>query len=425
VSLLSGLSSRRRTPRDAASVLRAAPGGAVFALAGLGAAAASTRRSGVSLRAVDVPLLLMVAFLLLFGLVMVFSASIALGDSPRYHVTPTYFLVHHLASMAVAVAAASVAFALPLSTWQRLAPWVFAGAGLLLVIVLIPAVGKGALGARRSIGFGVLSLQPSEVMKLACVLYAADFTVRKQDFMHDFRKGFAPMAGVMAVVGVLLLLQPDLGAFGVVVSISMAILFLGGVNGRLFGSIVLALVAAFVGVIWASPWRRDRIFAYLDPWSAENVMHRGYQLTHSLIAFGRGEWFGVGLGASVEKLHYLPEAHTDFLMSVIGEELGLVGVLVVIVSFYWLVRRAFEIGRQAIVLERTFSGLAAQGIGTWLGLQAFINIGVATGLLPTKGLTLPLMSYGGSALMSSLVALAILLRVDFENRVLMRGGKLA
>jgi cell division protein FtsW len=242
--------------------------------------------------------------------------------------------------------------------------------------------------------------------------------------MHDFRKGFAPMAGVMALVGVLLLLEPDLGAFGVVVSISMAILFLGGVNGRLFGSITVALVATFLTVIWASPWRRERIFAYLDPWNPENSLGRGYQLTHSLMAFGRGEWFGVGLGASVEKLHYLPEAHTDFLMSVIGEELGLVGVLAVIIAFYWLVRRAFEIGRQAIALERTFSGLVAQGIGTWIGLQAFINIGVATGLLPTKGLTLPLLSYGGSALMSSLVALAILLRVDYENRVLMRGGKL-
>jgi len=327
--------------------------------------------------------------------------------------------------MAVALAAAACAFALPVASWQRLAPWLFAAAGILLIVVLIPGVGKGALGARRWIGMGALNLQPSEVMKLACAIYAADFTVRKQDFMHDFRKGFAPMAGVMAVVGVLLLLQPDLGAFGVVVSISIAILFLGGVNGRLFASIVGALVVAFMAVIWASPWRRERIFAYLDPWSQENVLGRGYQLSHSLIAFGRGEWFGVGLGASVEKLHYLPEAHTDFIMSVIGEELGLVGVLAVIVAFYWLVKRAFEIGRQAIALERTFSGLVAQGIGTWMGLQAFINIGVATGLLPTKGLTLPLMSYGGSALMSSLVALAILLRVDFENRVLMRGGRIS
>jgi len=410
-----------RKPRTAA--MGAAPGGAVFALAGFGARPGPRQRTNPFLRSIDLPLLLLVVALLLFGMVMVYSASIALADSPRYKVTPSYFLVRHCASMGVALAAAAVAFSLPVASWQRMAPWLFAAAGILLIVVLIPGVGKGALGARRWIGWGGLNLQPSEVMKLACVIYAADFTVRKQDFMHDFRKGFAPMAGVMAVVGVLLLLQPDLGAFGVIVSISMGILFLGGVNGRLFASIVAALAAVFLAVIWASPWRRERIFAYLDPWSQENVLGRGYQLSHSLIAFGRGEWFGVGLGASVEKLHYLPEAHTDFIMSVIGEELGLVGVLVVIGAFYWLVKRAFEIGRQAIALERTFAGLVAQGIGAWMGLQAFINIGVATGLLPTKGLTLPLMSYGGSALMSSLVALAILLRVDFENRVLMRGGK--
>jgi cell division protein FtsW len=226
----------------------------------------------------------------------------------------------------------------------------------------------------------------------------------------------------MAVIGVLLLLQPDLGAFGVIVAISVGILFLGGVNGRLFASITVALSGAFMAVIWTSAWRRERIFAYLDPWSADNALGRGYQLSHSLIAFGRGEWFGVGLGASIEKLHYLPEAHTDFIVAVIGEELGLVGVLAVILAYYWLTRRAFEIGRQAVALDRTYGGLVAQGIGLWIGVQAFINIGVASGLLPTKGLTLPLMSYGGSALLSTLVALAILLRVDFENRSLMRAG---
>jgi cell division protein FtsW len=258
---------------------------------------------------------------------------------------------------------------------------------------------------------------------VATVLYAAGFTVRKQDYMHSFRKGFAPMAVAMGLIGALLLLQPDLGAFGVIVAIAMGILFLGGVNGRLFAGITVALATAFALVIWLSPWRRERIFAYLDPWSEQNALGKAYQLSHSLIAFGRGEWFGVGLGGSVEKLHYLPEAHTDFILAVVGEELGFVGVAAVIVLFYWLIKRAFEIGRQAVALERTFSGLVAQGIGLWLGVQAFINIGVATGLLPTKGLTLPLMSYGGSALMSTLVAIALLLRVDRENRILMRGGR--
>jgi cell division protein FtsW len=172
-----------------------------------------------------------------------------------------------------------------------------------------------------------------------------------------------------------------------------------------------------------SPWRRERIFAYMDPWTENNALGKAYQLSHSLIAFGRGEFFGVGLGASVEKLHYLPEAHTDFLLAVIGEELGFAGVLVVVLLFYWLIKRAFEIGRQAIALELIFAGLVAKGIGIWLGVQTFINMGVNLGLLPTKGLTLPLMSYGGSGILINCIGLAILLRIDYENRVLMRGGR--
>jgi cell division protein FtsW len=417
---MSRISSWLRGGRPRPGDERFAPGAATLALASLGGVA-GVRRAGHFDR-VDATLLTVVAALLMFGTVMVYSASISLADSPRYNVTSAHFLIRHSISMLIATAAAAGAFWVPMKQWQQVARWGFLAGVLLLVVVLVPGVGKGALGARRWIALGPLNLQPSELMKLACVLYAADFTVRKQDFMHDFSKGFLPMAGVMAVVGALLLLQPDLGAFGVIVAISIGILFLGGVNGRLFASITVALSVAFMAVIWTSPWRRERIFAYLDPWSAGNALGRGYQLSHSLIAFGRGEWFGVGLGASVEKLHYLPEAHTDFIVAVIGEELGLVGVLAVVLAYYWLSRRAFEIGRQAVALDRTFAGLVAQGIGLWIGVQAFINIGVASGLLPTKGLTLPLMSYGGSALLSTLVALALLLRVDFENRALMRGG---
>ena len=397
-------------------------GGAVLALAGLGGAGFE-KASRETLPLVDRTLMGVVALLIMIGTVMVYSASISLADSPRFNVAPTHFLVRHLFALSIALCAAIVAFQIPMATWQRAAPWLFVAALCLLVLVLIPGVGKGVNGAKRWIALGFLNLQPSELMKVACVLYAANFTVRKQDYMHDFAKGFLPMAIVMGAIGALLLLQPDLGAFGVIVAISMGILFLGGVNGKLFTGISAALTSAFMLVIWLSPWRRDRIFAYLDPWSEANALGKAYQLSHSLIAFGRGEWFGVGLGASVEKLHYLPEAHTDFILAVLGEELGLVGVLVVVVLFYWLVKRAFEIGRQAIALERTFAGLVAQGIGLWLGVQAFINMGVATGLLPTKGLTLPLMSYGGSALLSTLVAIAILLRVDRENRILMRGGR--
>jgi cell division protein FtsW len=417
---MSAIGSWLRRPGHRRRSERFTPGAATLALAGLGGVPAARR--GGHFDRIDTTLLMVIIGLLMFGAVMVYSASIALADSPRYSVTPAHFLARHAISMLIAALAACAAFSVPLEGWQRLAPWAFLAGVLLLVLVLAPGVGKGALGARRWIPMGLLSLQPSELMKLACVLYAADFTVRKQHCMHDFGKGFLPMAGVMAVVGALLLLQPDLGAFGVMVAISIGILFLGGVNGRLFASITVALAAAFMTVIWTSPWRRERIFAYLDPWSTDNVLGRGYQLSHSLIAFGRGEWFGVGLGASVEKLHYLPEAHTDFIVAVIGEELGLVGVLAVVVAFYWLTRRAFEIGRQAVALDRTFAGLVAQGVGLWIGVQAFINIGVASGLLPTKGLTLPLMSYGGSALLSTLLALAILLRVDFESRALMRGA---
>lgn len=396
--------------------------GSMMAFAGLGTAGTATA-SRSTLPAVDRPLVGVVFALILLGTVMVYSASIALADSPRYNTAPTYFLLRHLFALAIAFCAAAIAFQVPMAAWQRLAPAVFVVALALLVLVLIPGIGKGVNGARRWIPLGLLNLQPSELMKVACVLYAANFTVRKQDFMHDFAKGFLPMAVVMGMIGALLLLQPDLGAFGVIVAIAMGILFLGGVNGKLFAGIALALGSAFTLVIWLSPWRRERIFAYLDPWSEANALGKAYQLSHSLIAFGRGEWFGVGLGASVEKLHYLPEAHTDFILAVLGEELGLVGVLAVVVAFYWMVKRAFEIGRQAIALERTFAGLVAQGVGLWIGVQAFINIGVATGLLPTKGLTLPLMSYGGSALLSTLTALAILLRVDKENRILMRGGR--
>jgi cell division protein FtsW len=222
---------------------------------------------------------------------------------------------------------------------------------------------------------------------------------------------------------VLLLRQPDMGAFIVIATIAMSVLFLGGVNARMFFLIAGIIVAVFAVMIAFDDLRRGRILAYLDPWNPVYAQGKAYQLTHSLIAFGRGEIFGQGLGSSVEKLHYLPEAHTDFLLAVIGEELGLIGVASVIVAFFWLTRRIVAIGRQAIALDRVYAGLLCQGIGVWMGVQAFINMGVNLGVLPTKGLTLPLMSYGGSAILMNLIALAIVLRVDMENRTLMRGGR--
>lgn len=362
--------------------------------------------------------------LVLLGLVMVYSASISLPDSPKYaSYRPTHFLIRQSIFIAVGILAGLVASRIPLRVWQKYAPYLFIVTLVLLVLVLVPGIGKGVNGARRWLSFKVFNLQPSELMKLFIVLYAADYTVRKQDVMKKLTKGFLPMASALGLIGLLLLLEPDLGALGVIVAIAMAILFLGGFNGVWFFGIISTLVGIFSAVIMFSPWRRERIFAYLNPWDGEHALGKAYQLSHSLIAFGRGEWFGVGLGGSVEKLHYLPEAHTDFLMAIIGEEFGFVGVVVVLLLFYWLVKRAFDIGRQAIAMERIFAGLVAQGIAVWIGVQAFINIGVNVGLLPTKGLTLPLMSYGGSGIVINCIGLAVLLRVDYENRLIMRGGR--
>jgi cell division protein FtsW len=376
----------------------------------------------------DQPLVWVTLLLMLLGMVMVYSASISLPDSPRFsnyvRWQNTYFLQRQAMFVVVSLILGLFVFRTRIATLQKWAPYLFIGTLVLLVMVLIPGLGSVVNGSRRWLSLVVIKIQPSELMKVVAVLYAADYTVRKQEYMHKLTKGFLPMAAAVGFVGLLLLLEPDLGAFGVIVCVTMGILFLGGINAVWFGGIGVMLVGIFGSIIALSKFRRERYFAYLNPWEENNALNKAYQLTHSLIAFGRGEIFGVGLGGSVEKLHYLPEAHTDFLMAVIGEELGLVGVLVVIALFYWIVKRAFDIGRQAIAIDQTFAGLTAKGIGIWIGVQTFINMGVNLGLLPTKGLTLPLMSYGGTGVVINCIGLAILLRIDYENRVLMRGGRL-
>ena len=371
----------------------------------------------------DQSLLWVTLLLLLTGIVMVYSASINLPDSSKVTTLKNYhYLMRQSGYVGFSLLIGLLAFRVRIEQWQKVAPLLLVSGLVLMVIVLVPGISNEVKGARRWIGMHGINFQPSELMKLAFVLYAADYTVRKQHYMSKLRKGFFPMAGAVGMVGALLMLQPDLGAFGVIICITMGILFLGGFNIIWFGGMLSVLISIFSLMILFSPWRRERMLAYLDPWNAD-PLGKGYQLTHSLIAFGRGEFFGVGLGGSIEKLQYLPEAHTDFLLAVIGEELGLVGVLAVTLMFYWLVRRAFEIGRQAIVLDNTFAGLTAKGIGIWIGAQTFINMGVNLGLLPTKGLTLPLMSYGGSGILMNCIGIAILLRIDYENRSLMRGGR--
>ncbi len=368
----------------------------------------------------DYSVVSLAALLLGIGMVMVYSSSIAIAEAGHYTGNqPANFLIRHSVFVFVGVMAGFICFQFPMRMWQQAAPYLFVLGVLLLLVVLIPGIGREVNGSQRWLSLGIFNLQPSELMKLLVVLYAADYTVRKAALTHSFRKGFLPMLTVMLLVGGLLLREPDFGAFVVITVIAMGVLFLGGMNWKLFAALITLLVIGFVLLIWTSPYRLQRVMGFMDPWS--DPFGKGYQLSHALIAFGRGEWFGVGLGASVEKLFYLPEAHTDFLLAVIAEELGFAGVIAVIVLFAWLTWRAFAIGNQAARLERCFSAMVAQGVGLWIGAQAAINMGVNMGVLPTKGLTLPLLSFGGSGIVANCCALAILLRVDYENRQMMKG----
>lgn len=368
----------------------------------------------------DELLVWLVIGLMSIGLVMVYSASIATAEANKFtNHQATYYLMRHAIFVGIGLIAGVVAFQMPVRGWQKLSPWLFLSGVALLMLVLIPGIGKVVYGSRRWLSLVVFNLQPSELMKLFAVLYAADYTVRKGNVGHLFQKAFVPMFIVMGVVGALLLLEPDMGAFVVILGIAMSILWLGGFNLKVFVGLIIALPLAFAALILSSEYRMKRVVGFMDPWS--DPYGKGYQLSHALIAFGRGEWTGVGLGGSVEKLFYLPEAHTDFLMAVIAEELGFLGVLAVLALFAWFIARAYQIGRQAAFHERHFAALVAQGIAVWIGIQAMINIGVNMGVLPTKGLTLPFLSFGGSGVVVNCVAVAILLRIDYENRRLLRG----
>ncbi|MEE9580634.1 MAG: putative lipid II flippase FtsW [Nitrosomonadaceae bacterium] len=358
--------------------------------------------------------------LLSLGLVMVYSASISIAEAGRgTDGYAAYFLVRHGVYLAVGLLIGLIAFQIPMRLWQKYSLYPFLLGTMLLVLVLIPGIGHEVNGSRRWLSLLVVNLQPSEFMKLFVVIYVANYTIRRAAYLDSFSKGFAPILIVMMMLGLLLLSEPDLGAFVVIVAIVMAVLFLGGMNLKLFAGTIGLFLVSLLALVLIKPYRMQRIMGFIDPW--DDPYGKGYQLSHSLIAFGRGGWQGVGIGGSVEKLYYLPEAHTDFLLAVIAEELGFIGVVAVVILFTWLVIRAFVIGRQAATRERYFPALVAQGIGVWLGVQTFINMGVNMGILPTKGLTLPLMSFGGSSIVANCIALAVLLRVDWENRQLMKG----
>ena len=383
----------------------------------------TSKSAFATISSIDYSVIATIAALLVLGLVMVYSASISLGDSPKYQTSEGYFAVRHAIYIVIGLMAAFFVFKVSLYRWYLLSyPLGLLGI-LLLVSVFVPGLGHEVNGSTRWIGFGPINLQVSEVVKFVSVLVISHFVVTRQAYMHSYTRGLIPVMLYIGMVAMLLSLQPDLGATVVISAIVLGVVFLGGLSWRIIVPFGIVIFAVIVLSIALSPWRTARGFAYLNPWDIENPLGKAYQLTHSLIAFGRGELFGVGLGASVEKMHYLPEAHTDFILAVIGEELGLVGFTFVLLLFYWLVRRAFEIGRQAVRLESVYSGLVAQGVGLWIGVQALINIGVAIGVFPTKGLTLPLVSYGGSSIVVTLCALGLLLRVDYENRLLMRGKR--
>lgn len=368
----------------------------------------------------DEQLLWMVVFITAFSLVMVFSASVSFAQANGG--SKWFFLQRQVLFVVTGGFFAFVASQFPMKAWEKMTPYILIGAMFLLLLVLIPHIGREANGARRWIPLGPINIQPSEMFKLATILYISSFVTRKEEVLHSFRKGLLPVAVIMATGLALIIKEPDFGSFMMVAMIAVAMLFLGGMPIKWFLS-TLALGAVLTTLlILIAPYRLQRVSNFIDPWS--DPYGKGYQLTHSLLAFGRGEWLGVGLGASIEKQFYLPEAHTDFIMAVVAEEFGFVGMLALILIYIWLVWRAFSIGAQAKVLELYYSTSVARGIGIWIGIQSFFNIGVNLGALPTKGLTLPLMSYGGSAVIVMLVSVAILLRIDWENRRVMRGYKI-
>jgi cell division protein FtsW len=381
----------------------------------MSAVAAGTVRSSGARRArgrLDEPLLVIAGAILVLGLVMVGSASVAIAD--RQLGDPFYYLIRQCIFAGVGVMLGWLLLRVPLHVWERIGPMLLIGAMVLLAALLVPGLGKTVNGGTRWLMVGPFNLQVSELAKLAVVVYLAGYLVRHGDAVRTQVAGFLKPMALVGIFALLLLAEPDFGATVVLMAVALGMMFLAGVRLWLFGILLLAAAGALALLAISSPYRMERLTSFREPW--EVAQDGGYQLTQALIAFGRGDWSGVGLGASVQKLFYLPEAHTDFILAVLGEELGLVGVGLVLALFTALVWRIFHIGRRAAEAGLGFGSHLAFGVAIWLGFQAFVNMGVNMGVLPTKGLTLPLMSYGGSSMLAVCLALALVLRVAFEVR---------
>ncbi len=363
----------------------------------------------------DRTLVAVVIILMATGLIMVTSSSMHYAQNifsgHSYH-----FVNRHIVYLLITLSVSIFVLSQPIIKWQKYGTYLLVLGLLLLVLVLL--TGRSVNGSIRVLALGPLTLQVSELIKLFVVVYIAGYLVRRTDELQTQLKGFIKPLGVLALISGLLLLEPDFGATVVVLSTSLAMLFLGGARLWQFIGLTIGVGGTLAVIAVSQPYRMQRLLTFLDPWS--DPFGSGYQLTQSLIAFGRGSVFGQGLGNSLQKLSYLPEAHTDFVFAVLAEELGLIGVFIIMVLFFILFFRAMKIGRVALLQQRAYSAYLAYGIGFWLTFQALINIGVTSGALPTKGLTLPFISYGGNSLLVCGIAIAILLRVDFENKLVDR-----
>ena len=359
----------------------------------------------------DVTLILIALALMSIGVIIVTSASMPVAD--RLHDNPFYFAIRHGIYIVGAIVAAMVVLNLPMQFWRMTNPYLLLAAIALLLAVLV--VGRTVNGSTRWLAIGPITIQAAEPAKLFFFAYLAGYLVRRYEEVTENLKGFIKPLAVFFVLAMLLLLQPDLGTVVVMFATTIGLLFLAGARLWQFFALVFAGILAVVALIVFEEYRMKRVTSFLDPWA--DPFGAGYQLTQSLMAYGRGNWFGQGLGNSLQKLEFLPEAHTDFVMAILAEELGFVGVLAVLGLILWMVLRALSIGNKALEKGRAFDGYLAYSIGIWFSFQTAVNIGASAGILPTKGLTLPLVSYGGSSLIVMTVAVAILLRIDFELRV--------